>query len=69
MIKTILINKDNPWKEAYAKNRILVETQSYKDENILVEEETLYYFEKLKEKLLENNIEIELSSAFRNNKK
>ena len=65
MIKTILINKDNPWKEAYAKNRILVESKSYKDENILVEEETLYYFEKLKEKLLENNIEIGLSSAFR----
>ncbi|MBR1936469.1 MAG: tRNA pseudouridine(55) synthase TruB [Bacilli bacterium] len=65
MIKTILINKDNPWKEAYAKNRKLVETQSYKNENILVEEETLYYFEKLKEKLLENNIEIGLSSAFR----
>ncbi len=65
MIYTILVNKENVFKESFL-NRI--ELMHYKDidnEEILIEKKTLDSFKMLRDFLLEKNIEIGIESCFR----
>ena len=62
---TILVNKENKIKESYFKHLNLVSTKLVDDEVCQVEEVTYQAYLKLKEKLLEQGIEVGLCSAYR----
>ena len=65
MTKTILINKDNRIKKSYIDKVDLVATTDIEEKEILVEQETLYSFNRLKEYLKNINIEIGICSGYR----
>lgn len=62
---TILVNKENKIKESYFKHLNLVSTKLVDDEVCQVEEVTYQAYLRLKEKLLEQGIEVGLCSAYR----
>ena len=65
MTKTILVNKDNLIKNNYINKIKLVSTKDIDDKEVLVEEETLYNFNRLKDYLMNLNIEVGIISAYR----
>lgn len=62
---TILVNKENKLKESYFKHLKLVSTKLVDDEVCQVEEMTYQAYLKLRDKLLEQGIEVGLCSAYR----
>ena len=65
MYKTILINKNNPFKDSYNNKLDLINTKNYKDKNVLIDRETYEHFKELKKELLDNNIRIEIDDSYR----
>ena len=62
---TLLVNKNNKIKDYYLKKVHLLETYDIDGKKILVEENTLNSYLLLKEFLMNKNIEIGISSAYR----
>ena len=62
---TILVNKQNPFKENFLKKINLIETKDINDEITYVEEKTYEQYLKLKEFLLEKNLTIGIDSSYR----
>ena len=62
---TILVNKENKFKESYLKKIELVNILNIDKEEILIEKETFNAYLKLKDFLLKKNIEIGIDSAYR----
>ena len=65
MYKTILINKNNPFKDSYNNKLDLINTKNYKDKNVLIDREAYEHFKELKKELLDNNIRIEIDDSYR----
>lgn len=61
----VLVNKENKVKESFYKRINLVEVKNYKNDNVLIEEETKKAFLALKEFLKGKGIYIELEFAYR----
>lgn len=64
----VLVNKENKLKENFLKRINLVEIKDYQNNTILIEEETKNAYLQLKEFLKEKNINIEIESAYRDEK-
>ncbi len=64
MFFTTLVNKDNPIKPTYLNKVTLVKTKNINDEDVLIEENTLQNFLKLKDFFQKRKIIIGISSAF-----
>ena len=62
---TILINKENEWKEKYKEKYSLINTTNINNENIKIEEETYNNYLKLKDYLKSINIEIGITDSYR----
>ena len=62
---TLLVNKNNKIKDYYLKKVHLLETYDIDGKKILVEENTLNSYLLLKEFLMNKNIEIGISCAYR----
>ena len=62
---TLLVNKNNKIMDYYLKKVHLLETYDIDGKKILVEENTLNSYLLLKEFLMNKNIEIGISSAYR----
>lgn len=60
-----LVNKENKIKDNYQKHLELIETLNYKEEKVKVETKTLLAFQKLKDYLKEQDINIYIDSAYR----
>ena len=65
MYKTILVNKENKFKENYLKKLELVNTKDIENKDILIERETLENYLLLKDFLKEKNIEIGIDNSYR----
>lgn len=65
MYKTILVNKENKFKENYLKKIELVNTKDIENKDILIERETLENYLLLKDFLKEKNIEIGIDNSYR----
>lgn len=65
MNTTVLVNKKNKIKQNYIDKITLIKTNLVDDEECLVEEKTLLAYQKLKQKLQEQKIQIGLASAYR----
>ena len=65
MYKTILINKNNKFKESYNKRLDLIEVKNYQDNNILIDKETYEHFKELRKELLNYNIKIAIDDSYR----
>ncbi len=65
MYKTILINKNNPFKDSYNKRLDLITTKNYQNKDIYIDKETYEHFKELKKELLNHNIRIEIDDSYR----
>ena len=65
MRNTILINKENKWKEKYEKYHNLIECKDIDNNKILIEEKSYLAYLELKDFLDNKNIEIGITSAYR----
>ena len=62
---TVLVNKNNKFKDSFLKNIEFSEILSINNEKILIEKETYKAFKGLQKELMSNNIEIGISDGFR----
>ena len=65
MTKTMLVNKDNKFKDSYMKRVKLIEIKNKDDEVVQIDEETYENYQNLEKYLLSKNIIIGIESAYR----
>jgi len=65
MYKTILINKNNIYKDSYNKRLDLVKVNNYLNKEIFIDKEAYEHYKELKKELLTKNIKIEIDDAYR----
>lgn len=62
---TVLVNKNNKFRDSYLKRIELVECTSIDNKKILIEKETYLAYQELKKTLMKNNIEIGIKDGYR----
>ena len=65
MYKTILINKNNIYKDSYNKRLDLVKANNYLNKEVFIDKEAYEQYKELKKELLTKNIKIEIDDAYR----